>query len=356
MIRYNYRLEIIYDIINFNVVHLNKDTFVNIAKNESFPQDKLFTYYEVLKRNKGVSVPPQYLYPFFYYNGESPSALTTYLLGHFDLSLVHFKSFIDSIINNKSVFKRVAISCYCRNLPNDNIVDKVMNGDPESIAKVIAYNSYHKENLQYLVDLFYNFDGLVDALIYQLNLLFPFVERLHKSQRKNFDSIVKHILTEVNKNVINDISHIPAGIDILQQTFAICFTIPNALISVTQKVRNSTFLFLLGCDCNLEILKRKYYFKDITAYNIVKALGHDLRYAIVDQLYYGSKTITQLSSNLHLARSSIVRDISFLLNQNIIKLASIKGSEKYYSLCSNFFTVAKISLNEYLESIIRDLS
>ena len=85
---------------------------------------------------------------------------------------------------------------------------------------------------------------------------------------------------------------------------------------------------------------------------MVTTLGHDLRFEIIEQLKNGSMTISQLSNSIHVSRTSIMRNIATLIEENVIELTMIKGTEKYYELCPKYFEIAKTSVNQYIDFII----
>ena len=255
--QFNYRLGVIYDTLFYNVVYFNKNTILDIIRKNSLPEGNLFTYYDLLNKSKTLQPPPQSLYPFFYYDGDNPSPLSTYFVNHFDLFRVHFNLFINELKCDKG-FKEAIISYYCSTLPH-NVVESIIKGDPESISKAIAINSIHKEKLFTFVKLFYHFNELVEILINHLSNLYLYIERLHRKMRKSYDSIIFRILTEENKCVIKEVSNVSNNAELLQQVYSICFTAPYTFLYAVHKTKHPAFLFLV--DTIVNFLKNYTFLK-----------------------------------------------------------------------------------------------
>ena len=298
-----------------------------------------------------IEAPPQSLYPFFVIEGERPCVLSRYFHKVFDCFTGSFEDFILSLKNTEA-FKRFIFTFYCKSSTTD--INSVIQGDPKTISRIIAAHSNHGDNLPYIADLFFHFPELVTALVKQLYKIKPIIENLHRINRKQVSTIIESILAAEQAALLIKWARIPNSVNLQEQTFSVCFVNP-AIIYYTSRLVGQTrqYLFMFGyVNTNTKLLSMSTCRKTFTSIDILKTLGHGLRYEIIELLRQKPMTVSQLSQELHIARTSIIRCIAVLLDETVILHSSQKGAEKYYKLNLGYFVEAHTQLNQYFDTFL----
>ncbi len=89
--------------------------------------------------------------------------------------------------------------------------------------------------------------------------------------------------------------------------------------------------------------------------NFCKALAHPIRLEILDLLYSGEKTVTQLVEYTGFPQSTISQHLAFLRQLRVVKTRR-EGVKVYYSLAYPELKEACNIIREIIQRMLRDLS
>ena len=351
--KYNSRVNVLYDTIYYHITYFNEKTMISIMK-ELFCNDDV-SLYGTLRDNRQIDDPDPALYPFFYWPKDRPSALSQYMSLHFDYFNGTFESFIRSI-QTGDTFRRFMFDYFCRVDPSLDS-ESALNGNAETISKIVAANSFHGDQLPYVANLFFHFSELVDLLVLRLRKIRPIVEALHRKYRRQVEPILESILTEDDIAILKKWVRIPNTVNLHEQTFSLCFINPYIIYETSIRCGyEKQYLFIMG----YYIKSSKEHFllwrhKTSTPLNVLITLGHELRYEIIEQLRKRPMTVSQLSQELHIARTSIIRCITILLDETVLLPSTQKGVEKYYELNHEYFSKSNSMLSQYFNRVLTDL-
>ena len=149
----------------------------------------------------------------------------------------------------------------------------------------------------------------------------------------------------------------PGSMDLRGQTFSLCLINPTIVyIKARRAEHGKQYLFMLGYNytkiknCSLLGLR-----KDFTPLDIMTALGHELRHGIIELLRKKPMTVSQLSQELHIARSSIIRCVTILVDDTALLPSAQTGAEKYYELNRGYFQDSRTQLDRYCGAVLSDL-
>ena len=76
-----------------------------------------------------------------------------------------------------------------------------------------------------------------------------------------------------------------------------------------------------------------------------------MKFDIINLLHLQDMTVSQLSRSLRVSRTSIYRYVDNLEKRSILTKVNKMGAEVYYQLNYEFFRIAKMILDQYLNSL-----
>lgn len=107
----NNYLGVLYDVIYYNVIYLNKESVRSYLKVYAEKEEDVFVFYDEFRKGKGAIDPPESLYPFFYYNLNRPCALSLHFFKYFDFFTGTYESYFN-MFQDVGKFKRYMIFYY----------------------------------------------------------------------------------------------------------------------------------------------------------------------------------------------------------------------------------------------------
>ena len=343
----NRQLGIIYDSIFYSVICFSKENVRSVAKEYMLNENDIFeSYYEF--KNKYELEPPESLYPFFYFNGRIFSVLQEYFYKNFDFFNGTVQSFIQT---DKSKIKNFTLHYLLKPFEKEINFGAVIRGDDENTTKALALlTSAHNDNPMQIHNLFYNFDALFDELIKWLRESIHMITLFRNKNKSLIESSVNEFLESEKAKFLAKGWYPNKKINLSKQTFAVSL-FNSGIIYHYPLIDNKLALIIGNYCCNTSYLFEEY--QHITKKSFAKILDNEIINKIIDILYTGEKTITQLSVALGYSRTTIDKFVRLLYDELVIRKSRKNGNEVYYKINDAYFISAKMAINDYVDKIIK---
>ena len=325
--------------IFYNVAYFNRNKIESDFQKFVLKSKGTLKNYDAL-RNIDCPDPPQTLSPFFILFQEKPCVLSKFINTYSNCFEDTVNTYINSL-TNYNFFKSFVVSYFLSPFEKELSINKVLQNDGESIAKAIELLS-QKMPVSFFSNMLFHFEDFVEELVSFLQILKPKILLLHSKQRMNTLRIIQSFLSDDSQVLLKKCCRFPDTIDLNNQTYSVCYL--NPYIVARQSDKNlKRYAIMLGCESR-SVLSRHIEYNDynnLDLSSVLEILGHRLKLEILFLLHRQPMTISQLSKNLHISRTSIYRYITDLEINFVILRASKSGAEIYYSTNTVYFRHAQ---------------
>ena len=336
---------IIYDAIMYNIIYFCKDIFFKTMKTYIRNDDDVLLYYNKF-RSTMIDTPPESLYPFFYYVGEGPCALSGYFIKHFNYFNGTYRDFFSSL-NNKAQLKRAVLFYILEPYRDQLDIEAVLKEDPKSITEAVVLLRSHGSRLRSFVRLFYEFDDVANELKKYMETLVFRLRRFHEKYKEVVMKAIERFSAPDVVKVYVKKSGMSNLTDISSQTFSVTLLHPTVLI---WRNEGDNFAFILSTNA-YSALPLYVQYKNISPYSIATLFSNETIRDIIGALNNQEETITRLSMQLHVSRTTIDRLVNLLHNECAVVVSRLEGNEKYYRINPEYFLVAKNKFDREFEEL-----
>lgn len=250
-------------------------------------------------------------------------------------------------MNNKAQLKRAVLFYILEPYRDQLDIEAVLKEDPKSITEAVVLLRSHGSRLRSFVRLFYEFDEVANELRKHME---PLVFRLRRFHEKYKEVVMKAIerfsapdvvKVYVKKSGMSNLT------DISSQTFSVTLLHPTVLI---WRNEGDNFAFILSTNAYTSITLYAHH-KNIPPYSIATLFSNEMIRDIIGALSNQEETITRLSMQLHVSRTTIDRLVNLLHNECAVVVSRVEGNEKYYRLNPEYFLVAKNKFDIVFEEL-----
>lgn len=314
-------------------------------------EDDIFAFYDEMRSNRHHINPPENLYPFFFYDVKMPCVITEYFRIKFDFFAGTATSFF-SLFNNVE-FRRYVCYFFLEKYRDNIDIEAVIKGNIIEVGKALVAMRHHGDRAETFVQLFYNFEQLLDELVNYLKKLHQKMNLFHAKKRGLYQEAIEKFCSSDNINILKKTYDIKSGIKLTNQIFSVCF-MQQYIFLHRHKNNQEDYSFIVGCNSNIAVHKFLDY-RHVTYITASKIFANDIANDIVTALEKEELTITKLAIKLKASRTTMDRVIGILYDDFAIQITRTNGNEKYYKLNPEYFLVAKAVLGQRIDNILTNL-
>lgn len=341
---------IIYDAIVYNIFYFCKDTFYKNVRQYVENNQDVFFYYNKFCALKPLPIPDETFYPFFFIDGATPCILSKCFIKQFDFYKGSYEDFL-SILNDKRQFKREVAYYYLEQYRQEIDIEKVIEGNPLAITEAVVLLRSHRSYMKVFAHLFHEFDSIIDGLIEYLKNLFSVLERFHTKHKKEVDEALNKFLDPQIIDVYKRKNRIDKSVNMSEQEFSVVLLHPSVII---HNYRENVYFHILATGA-YKCMARLPVYRNITEYSLIRVFSNEMTFDIIKRLSKGDLTISMLSQQLHISRTTVDRLVNELYSEFAVYISRSVGKEKYYEIDPNFFLVAKEKFDFMFNDFIRVL-
>ncbi len=339
---------IIYDAIMYNVIYFSKEKVFEKIRFFLDSDGEAFVNYNKFRKSQGVIDPPETFYPFFYYDGERPCALSKCFINHYTFYNGTFKDFL-SILNDKAQFKRIVLFHLLEPYQDQLDIEAVLGEDPKAITEAVVLLRSHGSSLQSFVRLFHDFDEVTNELGKYMETLVFRLRRFHKTHNgEAIAAIERFLVPEVIKVYVKK-TGTDKSVKIEEQIFSVSLLHPAVFI---WQHRGEKYAYVISANACRDTMRMPVY-NNITSLSIAKLFANETIYDIIKELVKGEQTITRLSMRLHVSRTTVDRLVNYLHDEFAVDLVRMEGNEKYYRVNREYFLSAKSKFDAMFEELLK---
>lgn len=336
---YNKEAGCVYDTVFYCMLEFSKDNYIKYCE-ETYGIIDFINYYEEIK--KEVPDPPQQLYPFFFRSVKEGCYLSKYHWDKYNNFEDSFTDFINKIKSDSEMKKNIYIY-YLKEIYTETTLPL---SDPSKLFNELFNIKIDSVLIQQLINLYYNFDMIINDLIEHLRYVYTKILCLHKVSLKLIEDAIKAYSSEKMINLILGYYKLNKEIVIAQQTISV--SLLNKYLILCKRNKNN-FIFILGLDAE-KIIDGLIYDNNISIEWIGTITSHPIKREILERLQRDNYSATQLSEMMFVSRQTVNFHLIELRSSLCIQIAEKRGAEILYSINSNFFEAAKSIMIKYLSN------
>lgn len=332
---------IAYDTIFYGVLFFNFErTKTHFEKTYGILDDD-FKYFEELK--KTIPPPSPELYPFFYCDWSTPSFMTSHFYSSFQFGSESFPEYLQRINDNSNDFKTTLISHY-----SIKSVDATNN---EQIASELLTQTINDNTLIVsLLRLLFQYKTIVDSFFSFMQTTYGYIKQLHDDHAIEIQELVKKYSSKKFIDKLGQIDFITSSPTLVNDKISICFL--NCKIVINKGNPDTGNYYILGKRCEDTVDHHFNYYK-IEPRLLCEALGHPIKFSILQKLKEKEFTATQLSDIIFASRQAINAHLLWMLEYMFIQIVKRNKSEVYYRVNPDFFRAAKNILFKFTDEFTK---
>ena len=325
---------IIYDSIVYNIFYFCKDAFYkNVRKYVENNQDVFFNYDKFCSL-KTLPIPDETFYQFFYIDGTKPCVLSKCFANYYDHFNGTYENFLH-ILKDKKHLKRVLVYYFLEQYREEIDLEKVIEGNPLAVTEAVVLLRSHGSYMKVFAYLFHEFDSVVDELIEYFKNLFSVLVRFHTKHKTEVKEAINQFLSSNVVDIYVKSVGIEKNVKMDEQSYSVTLLHPTVIICWYRK---NDYFFILAAGAYKSVPIPSIIYNNITNNSLIKVFSNDM---IIKRLAKGDLTISKLSQQLHISRTTVDRLVNELHNEFAVYVSRSVGKEKYYKFNPEFFFVAK---------------
>ncbi|MDR2357888.1 MAG: winged helix-turn-helix domain-containing protein [Oscillospiraceae bacterium] len=339
------------DVLEYNMMFFNQPLIE--YRNKILPTDSepAFHYFDRFRAGKHKFSPLAHWFPFFRYTPSNYNffPLFKYFWDTFDPA-EQPGGFFKSL--RSDAFKRCCFEFFLNKHAGEIDADSVFRGNLRDCLRSLALLVKDGEDAGKFIDFLCGFDELIDELVPYLEACYGKMEAFHARYAPkilaNSESIFAESMREIKlmHNIGEDVS-------IEDQSYTVCLM--EHFILLCKKFRDGGLLFFFGAS-GKNALRMWEETLGINLLSVGNEFGNEVKYDIVQTLRKGERTISQLSKQLYISRSTVERCVFSLQNAHVLLVSKRVGVETYFKLNPNYFIAAKAKITLDLDNILEDIA
>lgn len=342
--KYTPHIGMIYDVIYYGVIYFNKSAVIKKFTECKYNLDGAFSFFDEVKNN--CKPLPQCLYPFFYYDAVTPSALSEYMRINVDFHAHNMNDFFNLILN-KTKFKKYVFDYLFCNL-SDNDRTKLIERDSEIVINVFKSQAWPSIMVEQTTLLLYNFSYISDLLYEYLKEIYEHIKKLHDKYAAIIGERIKETTKRETLLLFEKLYSLNAD-NVHKQFFSLCFI--HQYVRFDKKDSCAESVFILGMRFK-ETLITDCDNKSILINKMLFLLGDPIRFNVI-QLFsqHGYLTLSDISRLANISTSTAFNIVSIFLEGRIIKESHREGRKVYFYLNAELFISSIKSYTDFIQSI-----
>ena len=341
---------IIIDVLNYNMIFFNQQLIKYRNKVVSDDSHNAFIYYDRFRAGKRRVDPLPQWEPFFRYRSTNYDfyPFFRYFWNSFD-PMQSAEEFFRTL--NSESFRTCCFEHSFGNYTKKASLDGLLHGNISDTMQVAALLAKDGEDVEQFIPYLCSFSEILAEFITYLITLSKKMRDFHKQNVPKVIGSIESVFTDSDHS-IRLMHNISQKVLMNEQSFTICMM--EHFILMCKKFNNNNLFFFSGASGN-DIIKQWSDTLEISLYTFGSELGNEVKYEIVQSLRKGERTVSQLSKQLYVSRSTIERHVTSLQKASIINVAKRIGVEIYYTLNPLYFIAAKSKLLVDFDDILEDI-
>jgi DNA-binding transcriptional ArsR family regulator len=338
------------DVLEYNMMFFNQPLIEYRDKIIPTDSEPTFHYFDRFRAGKAKFSPLTRWFPFFRYTPSNYNffPLFKYFWDTFDPA-EQAGSFFKSL--RSEAFKRCCFEFFLNKYAGEIDAEGVFYGNLRDCLRSLSHLVKDGEDAEKFIDFLCGFDELIEEIIPYLEACYVKMKTFHARYSPKILANSENIFNESVRE-IKLMHNIGENVSIAEQSYSVCLM--EHFILLCKKLRDSKLFFFFGAS-GKNALRTWEETLGINLLSVGNEFGNEVKYDIVQTLRKGDRTVSQLSKQLYISRSTVERCVFSLQNAHVLIVSKRVGVETYFKLNPNYFIAAKAKITLDLDNILEDI-